>query len=86
MGIAMIVSDEASHAFHFLQKSSQADDAKNLFHIYPGSEGIVIHQQPNSWERKIEKLFLFRECSTIKQSKLQIMEEKLKNMGNFMSK
>lgn len=59
MGIAMIVSDEASHAFHFLQKSSQADDAKNLFHIYPGSEGIVIHQQPNSWERKIEKLFFF---------------------------
>lgn len=48
MGIAMIVSDEASHAFHSLQKSSQADDAKNLFHIYPGSEGIVIHQQPNS--------------------------------------
>lgn len=59
MGIAMIVSDEASHAFHSLQKSSQADDAKNLFHIYPGSEGIVIHQQPNSWERKIEKLFFF---------------------------
>lgn len=54
MGKVMIVSVWASHAFHFLRKSSQVDDVSSPYPNAADSVEIVIRQPPVSLEKYIE--------------------------------